>query len=225
MKKLNQGGFSVIEGVLIFIIVAIIAGAGVYVYKANQDFANNVEKASTVQQKEKKLFTEKNLGNGYIEYCSNKEKACFDYPEDWQRKSDVPISDEEYFKDADSATFTSPNGSNIVWYSAVDGLGGACEKNTTRPNVVITKVSQPKGASHLAVIRSTQEGVIKDNIAMVNFAEDGKEIETGDTGECILIPAFSSMHEERTLQFGDIHGEVKPEDRDAVEKILLSFRY
>lgn len=63
----NQKGFSAIEGLLIFIIVAIIAGVGWYVWDSNKktnDILNNAEKSSgsvarpTTNKKETKIETQ-----------------------------------------------------------------------------------------------------------------------------------------------------------------------
>lgn len=44
MKKLSRRGFSLVEGLLIFVIVTLVAGAGYYVYnRANQDTANTIQ--------------------------------------------------------------------------------------------------------------------------------------------------------------------------------------
>jgi hypothetical protein len=46
MKKLNQKGFGIVEGLLIFVAVALIAGTGYYVYKQSQ---NNDKAQSSVE--------------------------------------------------------------------------------------------------------------------------------------------------------------------------------
>ncbi len=48
MKRLNSKGFALIEGVLIFVVVALIAGVGYYVYNASQ---NNPENAKSDGQR------------------------------------------------------------------------------------------------------------------------------------------------------------------------------
>ena len=51
MKKLNQKGFGIVEGLLIFVAVALIAGTGYYVYKQSQ---NNDKAQSSVEVANKK---------------------------------------------------------------------------------------------------------------------------------------------------------------------------
>lgn len=48
MNKINQKGFGIVEGLLVFIAVAIIAGVGFYVYRTSKD---NPETAKSDGQK------------------------------------------------------------------------------------------------------------------------------------------------------------------------------
>lgn len=61
---------------------------------------------------------------GWKSYTSSYEKLSFKYPSDWTIKT---YDYSTQVTGADSAVLTSPSGTiNIVWYSAVEGIGGAC---------------------------------------------------------------------------------------------------
>lgn len=56
MKRVNQNGFSVAEGLLVLVIIGLVAGVGFYVYKANQDTSKslgNIESSESSAQKTK----------------------------------------------------------------------------------------------------------------------------------------------------------------------------
>jgi prepilin-type N-terminal cleavage/methylation domain-containing protein len=47
LKSINQKGFTVIEGLLVLLILAIIGGTGYYVYQANNDATETQNQAQT----------------------------------------------------------------------------------------------------------------------------------------------------------------------------------
>lgn len=61
---------------------------------------------------------------GWQSYSSSYEKLSFRYPSGWKIKT---YDYSTQITGADSATLTSPSGAvSMVWYSAVQGIGGAC---------------------------------------------------------------------------------------------------
>ncbi|MBW3569271.1 hypothetical protein KY385_04035 [Candidatus Parcubacteria bacterium] len=68
MKKLNDRGFGVIEGLLILVIVGIIGGAGFYVYKQNQEpKQSSAPQASSEQENKNKTNYTYTLPNDWSE--------------------------------------------------------------------------------------------------------------------------------------------------------------
>ncbi len=91
MKKLNQKGFGAIEGLLIFIIVALIGGAGFYVYQSNKSNPDNaksdgqrVEDEET--EKAPSTSIEKDEYASWRTYKDTKFGFSFKYPNNWSTK-------------------------------------------------------------------------------------------------------------------------------------------
>ena len=60
--SINQKGFTVIEGLLVFVIVAIIGGTGYYVYHSNKQADKNLKNASSSAEFAKKKKETKKKG-------------------------------------------------------------------------------------------------------------------------------------------------------------------
>jgi hypothetical protein len=84
MKKLNQKGFGIVEGLLIFVAVALIAGTGYYVYKQSQ---NSDKAQSSVEVADKKKTNKEapkadTLPSSYYEYKNEDIGFRFGYPKE-----------------------------------------------------------------------------------------------------------------------------------------------
>jgi hypothetical protein len=113
MKKLNQNGFGLVEGILLFVAVAIIGGVGFYVYKASQNNPNSAKSDSQkVEAPKKVVAVKKDPYAGWKSYCDERVKLCFKYPDDW----DVSA---EYSKERNSTytSVTNPVATVRVMYS------------------------------------------------------------------------------------------------------------
>src|SRR5688572_16555420 len=71
MKKFNQKGFSVVEGLLIVVAIAIIGGAGFYVYNANKNTNQSLDNTGNseikkAEEKKKSESKEKEVAYGTI---------------------------------------------------------------------------------------------------------------------------------------------------------------
>ncbi len=81
MKKLNNNGFSIIEGLLIVIVLGVMGGVGFYVYKAAEatDKSSSNSNTSTQTRTDINEATQKSA-----ETYTNKElKYVFEYPRTW----------------------------------------------------------------------------------------------------------------------------------------------
>jgi hypothetical protein len=88
MKK-YQDGFSIVEGLLIVVMVAMLGGVGWYVWHANGqanknldsavNSANNSADATKKAQENKKA----NIYAGWKTYCDPMKVGCIKYPSDW----------------------------------------------------------------------------------------------------------------------------------------------
>ena len=91
MKKLNQKGFGIVESLLIFVIVAIICGAGFYVYRSNKNTPENAKSDSQAVEDEKTESApaapvEKDEYAGWKTYNETKFSFSFKYPSNWTVK-------------------------------------------------------------------------------------------------------------------------------------------
>lgn len=119
MKKLNNKGFTVVEGILIFLALAIIGAVGWYVWQNNKSSDNSISTTQPVTQKPQK---EKTVP---LKTYTNEEYGfSFEYPETWQLK--VDLKDEGRMANEGEVIVTSPNGTNVYFRPNQGGKGGDC---------------------------------------------------------------------------------------------------
>ncbi|HSW80082.1 MAG TPA: hypothetical protein VLG47_04885 [Candidatus Saccharimonadales bacterium] len=85
-KKSNQNGFSVIEGILLIVILALIVGTGWYVWHVQQNTKKISEETAKQSQPTKRSYTPsyaKNSETGMTHYHNALGKFTFDYPSNW----------------------------------------------------------------------------------------------------------------------------------------------
>lgn len=122
MKKIknNQLGFGAVESILIFIIIALVAGTGWYVWKQNKSSNNSGESASSTPATTEPTTTTSEKADPYEGWKTSTlkyEKISFKYPSNWT----LADKSEAYPKSAkgctypghDLVTLTSPNQSTF----------------------------------------------------------------------------------------------------------------
>lgn len=131
MKKLGQGGFGLIEALIIIIILGIIGGTGFYVYKANKNTDESLSNSgNSTDIKKSPAATQKDPYKDWKTYSSGTEKLSFKYPSDWSFLDTSSMD-----QGADSASITAPSKAmDIIWQSQRTGLGGACTSENTAVN-------------------------------------------------------------------------------------------
>jgi len=85
--SINQKGFTVIEGLLVFVIVAIIGGTGYYVYHSNKQADKNLKNASSSAEFAKKKKETKKT-------TKTPKTEIFLIPE-WKVSAEIPVPPEE----------------------------------------------------------------------------------------------------------------------------------
>lgn len=123
----NKLGFITTIVPLVIAVVALIFFAGLLVYRSHHKtttssapVANSAVTKSTPSSSAQAI----NPYDGWKTYTSSLEKLSFKYPSNWT------VLSKEFggIPNADSAQFISPTGSLMIsWFSAITGLGGACD--------------------------------------------------------------------------------------------------
>lgn len=130
--KYNRNGFGTIEGILILVIIAMIVGVGLYVYKAlkniNNAYSSAIQSSQSTAQFAKTKASSTNSTAittnpyaGWKSYTLTDEKLSFQYPPTWQIKdyTNTGYGNQDY--QADWVTFTSADGFE---FDINDGLLG-----------------------------------------------------------------------------------------------------
>lgn len=143
----NKQSGSVHAVVMVFLVVALIGAVGFIFW---QNFISNPNNNSSGQnnsqsqnQDEKQPVddeTQDIVDANLEEYCGEKEKVCFDYPEEWTVSKDVPKG----YSVADRVKLTSPDESVIVVFeSGLGATGICCGQMPEGPLTVIAKQKLP----------------------------------------------------------------------------------
>src|SRR3990167_7517418 len=99
MKKLNQKGFSAVEAILIFVIIAMLAGVGWYVWKQNK--SSEPTPVTTSNNKATKIeYTAKitSIPADWQTYINKPNKYSLSFPKDYEAssldfESNAPVSE------------------------------------------------------------------------------------------------------------------------------------
>jgi hypothetical protein len=226
MQKLlpNTKGFGLFAVLAIVVVVAVLGGAGAYVYHRDHK-AKAVVKTTTSQKTTSKSSATPTKPvvvaspyAGWQQYCSAQEKSCFKYPADWTTKS-IGAADPA----GDGIQLTSPNGTVIWFQSAVSGLGGECQPST--PDVINHKVIAVPAVANLYIVESGTKSTI-NHIGLVN-GTDGQAPATGDTGSCISETTFISKHDPSMYAWLESNGtsNFNQSDLSTAELIMESYSY
>lgn len=137
MKKLNNQGFGLVGILLIILMIGGVVGAGAYIYRHNYQTKTIISSART-QSSSKRVSPPQPVASpyaGWKTYTSSFEKLSFKYPTNWAA---VNTDNNFGIPNADSFQLTSPSGSlSVSWFSAVEGLGGACDA-TIMPGAAVS---------------------------------------------------------------------------------------
>lgn len=122
MKKLNNKGFSVVEGLLILVVIGIIGGAGYYVWNKNSKSEKSNEPSSSVSIKPSSDSFDKT-------FTSPLNNFSVMYPSEWKLSEGKTKSIDS--GDASKASLTSPGGTVLHLDSNFGGYGGGCQPRKT----------------------------------------------------------------------------------------------
>jgi hypothetical protein len=121
----NEKGFSAVEVVLVIVVIVLIGTVGWLVYKNHhKTVASSAVSTTKISPSKPAKPKAVNPYAGWDSYTSSFEKLSFKYPSDW---TPVTYDYSTEINGADSLKLTSPSGNaSVAWYSAVEGIGGAC---------------------------------------------------------------------------------------------------
>lgn len=142
--KVNQKGFSVVEGLLVIIALTLVGGIGYYVYQSNQDKKtdNSVTSQTNEQSsKQEEKSTDKGpVHVGWKTYTSSAQKVSFEYPEGWFVREDSETN--RIYVSNHQGEFNkgnTPDDFQQLWLST-------WEQEATAENESSVKSGSPKGA-------------------------------------------------------------------------------
>ncbi len=193
MKKLNQNGFGALEGILIFVIVALIGGAGWYVWQRNNDKpSDTVSQQAEKSDKATKVPIEK-----IPTYTNTKVGISFYKPAAWKfEEKDYGVKNSILHLEITSPDYTeiqggyggSETGTRItVWVNKMDvegylspltdkilsGSPGGKENYTEIKTVTIAgKSGVSYKASYEGPARLTNQFEFNNRQYMINLEED-----------------------------------------------------
>lgn len=101
MKRLNNKGFGVVEGLLVLVVIGIIGGTGFYVYKTNSKTGNGSD-GTSIEKAEKDSSDEnkEKIPEGYKKFENKDLGISFIYPSEWGEVVKTEFDDQgnsEYF--------------------------------------------------------------------------------------------------------------------------------
>lgn len=117
----NQQGFSLVEGLLVIIALALIVFVGYYVWHAQGQSKTSTTKDSAATPA---ATDSGNAKPAQVAYTSDREQASFTYPSTWT-KTDAAL--QPSLDGADAIGLQSPDGKvTVSWVTGIGGIGGAC---------------------------------------------------------------------------------------------------
>lgn len=208
MKEIskNQKGFTVVEGLLILLILAVIAAVGYMVY--HNDHKTKMASKNTTTSTSKITSTVT-----YKTYSDSAAKASFQYPSTWAIANvkggcDEPNGCAPSTDQINAQQITSPDGKIEIRWAGISGVGGYCAINTppTQSNGCTVETvfsSTPiSRASGLYVVEGAMEvssgqyqpflavqdkgGVITSSKQVLLFFEDFKLPSTGNDTQFLM---------------------------------------
>jgi hypothetical protein len=133
----TEEGFGLVGILIVIVLLIVVGGTGTYVW--HRDHKAKPSTGSTTQSKSTTSSTKSappptDPYAGWKTYTSTFEKLSFRYPSNWTA---TPSSGRFGVTGADSLQLEDPSGKVAVsWYSAVQGLGGACD-STIMPGTAV----------------------------------------------------------------------------------------
>lgn len=214
----HQKGFGVLEVIVYLLVVFIIFLIVSYFLMQNgkQDSPSNNNQADKEQQIQEQSAQDPR--EGWKEYCSPLEAACFKYPADWTLQDDPNnISSDGEFK-----RVTSPSGTAVNWTPVVSGVGGACDAEV-EPHVYIKSAVAVPTADNVYAVKLAKGDVAEiHSMGLVN-GTNGQAPQLGDTGDCIYFELFKSKDGVHQMWLST--GTLMQQDVNTVELILTSLHY
>ncbi|HSX41652.1 MAG TPA: hypothetical protein VLF21_03465 [Candidatus Saccharimonadales bacterium] len=115
MKKINQTGLAVLEGLLVVVAIFAIGTAAYFAYQNHG--------AKTVTSESKVPAAKTDPYKGWATYKSTINGLSFRYPANWS--SDIKLEVQDTWK-TDTGKLTAPDGFEFYVYNNPSGIGGGC---------------------------------------------------------------------------------------------------
>lgn len=170
-QSLNQYGFSLVEGLLLFVAAGIIAGTGYYVWHSKQTADRNLTiSSSSISSKSDpgKPVTAKPASLSQT-YTSSDYKFSFNYPSSWKLATD--LKDIGRGGPEGDITVTSPTGTIVHFGPNFGGKGGDCFDDqanarttrtcTTRTTIDVTTLPD-SGAQPVYLVKASDTAPTSD---------------------------------------------------------------
>jgi hypothetical protein len=217
MRK-NQAGLTHLVILLIIVLLAAVGFAGYYVWNQQKNKNPGSAEPAELTLEEAQENEVKDIYEGWKEYCSPEEKACFKYPADWT----YAVTD----ADTTTLTFKSPAGSEFKWVAAIGGLGGGCDADKD-PNIFITGATEVANEPDFYAVEYGTNANQADHIALI-YSQNA--IATGDTGDCIYFPYFEAKNStyagaKASAGLFANYANVVDNEEATVKNIVVSYNY
>jgi hypothetical protein len=203
--------------ILAAIVILAAIFAWVYVHPAKTPAAAEVATSSPTPSP----VTEADPYAGWNTYTSTEEASlAFRYPATWTEKNTSDPTSTGDTK-ADSADFTSPNGTVVNWASNVEGIGGACGETGGTSIVTDSEVLETPGLYYVEA-KTTVPGTAS---FMQYGVVDGTQPTVGSDRGCPDYFLFSSPTDFSRKMWLTTSGTVNAKDAADVRLMLQSVSY
>lgn len=227
MLKLLKSESGVVPIFEVILLALVLVGAGYATYRVY-----SAHKAVDARQQpishRPKLTPTPNPTARWKTYISQAEGLSFQYPADWKLK-DTGSPDPLY----DGVELDGPEGIEVQWSAALDGLGGSCDVNKD-PHLYFHAISPKVGLKGHYGTYVVEMGP-KDSTEHVAIDSDrpdgGVAYKVGDIGQCLHYTTFFAKDGERQMWlqgFASTNGLVRPLKASEIEtlrSIMLSAKY